>query len=346
MSLFDTVTNEYHECGVDNLYMSAKFCRDTYNHPKKVKLHGVTRKSGRGLPSSIMQQEVQNKTEQEKVRGTVLAAKLVGDSKCPSLVAVSVYDTKPVHFLSMKAESIKWEEKSRSVYDRSKGEMAVMKFLRLNINDDYNYGMGGADIADQLRGSYRFDHWLRNYKWWHSIFWWGFQVLMVNAYKCYCRYHESIQEEPMSHYTFQKMIAHTWMQHDYYAIRENKDKTNQTSDTCSLSNISTATISTTRRCRMSNSTLHPISGTLKCRLNKSLAHWPSSSSKHHLKKSNCQLHYWATGKRKYSNVEFCKQCNVSLCTENCYEVFHTVWDLNERKECMKIEMVNEIDLTK
>ena len=150
----------------------------------------------------------------------------------------------------------------------------------------------------------------------------------------------------MSHYTFQKMIAHTWMQYDYYATRENKDKTNQTSDTCSLSSISTATTSTTRRCRISNSTLHPISGTLKCRLNKSLAHWPSSSSKHHLKKSNCQLHFWATGKRKYSNVEFCKQCNVSLCTENCYEVFHTVWDLNERKECMKIEMVNEIDLTK
>ena len=59
--------------------------------------------------------------------------------------------------------------------------MTKMKFLRLNVNDDYNYGMGGADIADQICGSYRFDHWLQNYKWWHAIFWWGFQVLMVNA---------------------------------------------------------------------------------------------------------------------------------------------------------------------
>ena len=341
MSLFDKVTDEYHECGVDNLYMSAKFCRDAYNHPKKVRLHGVTRKSGRGLPSSVLQQEVQNKAEQDKVRGTVLAAELVGDSKCPSLVAVSVYDTKPVHFLSMKAQSIKWEEKSRQVYDRSKGEMTTMKFLRLNVNDDYNYGMGGADIADQLRGSYRFDHWLRNFKWWHSIFWWGFQVLMVNAYKCYCRYHEEIQEVPMSHYKFQKMIAHTWMQDDYYATKKKASKTDSTTDTCSISSISTATTSTTRRSRISDSALHPISGSLKSRLNKSGDHWPASSSKHHIKKSNCQLHYWATGKRAYSNVAYCKCCKVSLCTDNCFEVFHTVWNLTEMKACMKTEMMKK-----
>ena len=28
-----------------------------------------------------------------------------------------------------------------------------MKLLRLNVNDDYNYGMDGADIADQICGS-------------------------------------------------------------------------------------------------------------------------------------------------------------------------------------------------
>ena len=104
MALFDDVTDEYHECGVDNLYMSAKFCRDAYNHTKKIKLHGVTRNSGRGLPASIMQEELHNRKEQEKVRGTVIAAELVGDSKRPSLIAVSVYDTKPVNFLSMSVE--------------------------------------------------------------------------------------------------------------------------------------------------------------------------------------------------------------------------------------------------
>ena len=149
-------------CGVDNLYRSAKFCRYAYTHRKKINLHGVTRKSGRGLPSTIIQQELQNKAKKEKVRGTVLPDELVGDSKCPSLIAVYVYDTKPINFLSMKADSIKWEYKSIPVYDISIGQMSTMKFLRLNVNNYYNYGMGGADIADQIRRSYCFYHWLRN----------------------------------------------------------------------------------------------------------------------------------------------------------------------------------------
>ena len=53
-----------------------------------------------------MQQELQNKAEQENVRVTVLAADLVGDSKYPSLIALSVSDTKPIHILSMKSDSI------------------------------------------------------------------------------------------------------------------------------------------------------------------------------------------------------------------------------------------------
>ena len=82
-----------------------------------------------------------------------------------------LYDTKPVHFLPMAVDNIRLTEKKREVYDRYIGRMTKMKFLRLNVNNDYRYGMGGADIADQIRGSYRFDHWLRTYKWWRAIFW-------------------------------------------------------------------------------------------------------------------------------------------------------------------------------
>ena len=89
----------------------------------KVKLHGVTRKSGRGLPSFVLQEEVKNTKEQDKVRGTVLAAELTGDPECPSLLAVSVYDTKPVHFLTMCADKIVWDENIRSVYDRQRRKM-------------------------------------------------------------------------------------------------------------------------------------------------------------------------------------------------------------------------------
>ena len=78
--------------------MSAKFFKDTFNHNTKINLHGVTRKSGCGLPESILQEEVSKKKYQEKVRGTIRAAELIGDKYCPSLVALTVYDTKPVHF--------------------------------------------------------------------------------------------------------------------------------------------------------------------------------------------------------------------------------------------------------
>ena len=63
MYLFDSCNDEYHICGVDNLYMSAKFFRENFNHSKKIKLHGVTRKSGRGIHDCVLQEEVKNKAQ-------------------------------------------------------------------------------------------------------------------------------------------------------------------------------------------------------------------------------------------------------------------------------------------
>ena len=60
-----------------------------------------------------------------------------------------------------------------------------MAHLRLNVIDDYNSNMNGTDVADQLRGVYRPDHWMRNRKWWWSYFNWALGVASVNAYKIY-----------------------------------------------------------------------------------------------------------------------------------------------------------------
>jgi Transposase IS4 len=161
--LLDSLKEKFHRCWMDNLYLSANFAKACYNHPKSVLIAGVTRKNGRGLPAHVLQEDAKNKKAQLAVRGTVKAAELVGDHECPGLLAVSVYDTKPVHFLSMASESIKWILKERAVYDPKREKNVPLKFLRLNINNDYNLDMGHVDLADQLRGNYRMDHWQRQF---------------------------------------------------------------------------------------------------------------------------------------------------------------------------------------
>ena len=39
---------------------------------------------------------------------------------CPDLCAVSIYDTKPVHFLTMCNTAIKWIVKKKRVYNKEK----------------------------------------------------------------------------------------------------------------------------------------------------------------------------------------------------------------------------------
>ena len=102
--LLDQLPGKYYRCYLDNLFMSAKLCRTTNVSLKsKVMLHGVTRVSGRGLPKSIIQDQVFTINELKTCTGTTKAAVIVGDSEYPALIAFSVYDSKPVHFLSTVA---------------------------------------------------------------------------------------------------------------------------------------------------------------------------------------------------------------------------------------------------
>jgi len=83
---------------------------------------------------------------------------------CPDLFAVSVYDTKPVHMLSTVEESMYWVLKKRKVWSAVHREIREIGFLRLNFIDNYNNNMNSTDFADQLRGSYRPDRWMRQQK--------------------------------------------------------------------------------------------------------------------------------------------------------------------------------------
>ena len=165
LKLFDSLHDELYNCGMDNPYNSAKFCRGAYLHPKKVLCHGVARQGGRGVSECVKQVEIAKRSEQLRVRGTVKAALLLSDDYVPCLVASSVYNTKPVHYLSMVSIRIEWIKVKKKVFNIDTNEWEEIDFLRMNFINNYNFTMGHVDVSDQLRGSYQIDIWVHNRKW-------------------------------------------------------------------------------------------------------------------------------------------------------------------------------------
>ena len=90
-------------------------------------------------------------------------------------------DTKPVHFLLMYCNTIKWFHKKLQVYD-PKTEMVIdAQFLCLNVNNSYNHNMNSVDLSDPLQNVYQFDHCMHKYKWWWYILFRGHELVLVNA---------------------------------------------------------------------------------------------------------------------------------------------------------------------
>ena len=124
----------------------------------------MDRKAGRGITKCALQDKEKNPVAQRAARGNVKSDVLEGDPGCPNLIASIVYDTKPVHYLSMVSKSIQWVEKEKMVYNVDIGKVEDLKFLSLNQIDKYNNGMGNIYVAYQLRGVCRLDRCVRNRK--------------------------------------------------------------------------------------------------------------------------------------------------------------------------------------
>ena len=116
-------------------------------------VHGVTRMGMRGIPPAVKQEEVKNRKKKLEVRGTVKDFMLIGDKGFPKLVASSVYDTNPIHFLCMVCQQLKWIVKEKPVFNVDTGRVDSLRFLRMNTINDYNNTMGHVYISDQLRNT-------------------------------------------------------------------------------------------------------------------------------------------------------------------------------------------------
>ena len=362
LMMMEQLDGENFTCGMDNLFISVKFLRAALTEiDQKIQVHGVCRNSDKGLPSCVIQQEVTGEKKLAKARGTVKAAILKEDSKVKDLVAFSVFDSKPVHFLSTAATSLKWVKKTKKVYDPNTNQMRLIEFLRTTLQDEYNYGMNDVDIADQLRKIYCFNRWLRNRKWWWAIFLWALGVLVVNAYVCYIAANvhswKKKKRSLYSHYEFRKLICLALLLPEEFdpakadADNENRDDDSVTTNTASRSTVgrpkkrkatslfpstrSTAKI-TGKAPRVNERTLCPMNGDLRCRLVPSLLHLPDDNIEEQgYRTLKCALHRWHDRRiQKRNNILVCSVCRVSLCNY-CYKKFHKVSDPVDLKKYME-----------
>ena len=151
-----------------------------------------------------------------------------------------------------------------------------MKFLRLNVNDNYNNNMGGCDIADQLHNCYHFDHWMRKCKWWWSFFFWAIGVLLVNTFVAYKASMHQKGKVPMSHYQFRKAIALAWIDPAMYWPNRMKRRDGGENSTNNSTTTGTTT-GTTANSTMGRSTSTESRGNVTLR-SRTASEWMASST--------------------------------------------------------------------
>jgi hypothetical protein len=167
---------------MDNLFNSVKLSHAAYSLPKPVLVHSVLRKSGRGCPPCVIQEDKVGRAA-EVARGTVKVAVLKGDSMSSDLVIALCFVQNPFYKISSKCEKVSWEPVKKKVWSSRFNQMTNFSFLRWSLSNDYNYQMNDND-TDQLRLMYHIMHFQRNNMWWWALFLWGYEVSMVNSYMC------------------------------------------------------------------------------------------------------------------------------------------------------------------
>jgi hypothetical protein len=202
LTLFKELPFDWHTVVCDNLFMSRRFCE--WALEEKVMLYGVTRAVDRGVPDCVVQREVSTKSDLEKAKGTIKVARTT-DNK---ILCASIYDNKPVHVMTTAHTEVGLLTKIRKVWDKENGSPVDFEFTRLNLIDSYNFNMNGVDIKDQLGQTYRVHGpWMRVQKWWWGIFNWGLDSVATNAYLIHLRKCEAAKAQPMTHATFQAILA-------------------------------------------------------------------------------------------------------------------------------------------
>lgn len=245
------------------------------------------------------------------------------------------------------------------MFNVDSNKMETLNFLRLNINDSYNDDMGHVDVSDQLREVYKFNSWLRNYKWWWSIMQWGIGVLLVNTYVVYKKVCEEDGVRPMSHCDFRKEIALSWIhkmeptiaEHRRARAREtpNTPHNQRKRSTMSMSNerppkrqrstppsaSSTASSKApTKAHHLNDQSIDNPAGPFARRLDRFCDHYPTMPGE---ERPKCALHRYVGKIEERKQVYKCGFCKINLCID-CFKMFHTRPHMKENKEKLAMMM--------
>ena len=105
----------------------------------------------------------------------------------------------------MVCDTLKWVVMEKPCFNVETGMVETLIFLRMNTIHEYNNTMGGVDLVDQLRETYRIDKGVQNRKWWWSILFWSISVMITNAYVIYL--HVNLENGIIYIYLFPTMIS-------------------------------------------------------------------------------------------------------------------------------------------
>ena len=122
--MLDTLPHQNYRVWVDNLCTSVNFLARALKHEACVMVEGMCRSGGCGFLEWSKQEFQTKDAEMLRVFDTTKEMELEVEGLEETIVAASVCDTKPAHFLSSLSTEVKWIKKTRKTRNAQSGSMA------------------------------------------------------------------------------------------------------------------------------------------------------------------------------------------------------------------------------
>ena len=276
MNLMNGMFRQGYHLFVDNFYSSPQLFSDLYD--KGCMATGTVRENRKGFPTGLA-----NSMTKKEVRGSIRWFRK------ENLVFLKWRDTKDVCALSTCYAASGEDRTQRKT--KVNGQFQTLNIPIPPVLKNYNAGMGGVDLSDQLLQCYQVLR--RTRKWWKTLFFHFMDISATNAYIV----HKKITEG-MTHKDFRQCLANELLERSELRLNPNP--------------------SPGRPPRSSVRAEH-------CPVPLTSDHLAKKSSKATFGRKNCKL-CSILFKKEQKTPWRCRACDIPLCLQldrNCFEKWHT-----------------------